>query len=185
MTQTPKTTRKSSTVVAKSPKKRTKKLELPPNPFVHEILDYVTKQRSKVAKIEALKQHRNAGLVSVLIWNFDQTVQSMMPEGDVPYVPNEAPEGTEHTRLEQEARTLGNYVQKTINDEVIPGNRNINTMKREMLFIQLLEGLCAGEAKALLHIKNRTLNKEYQGLNAANVRAAFDWNENFMQDGQT
>ena len=62
MTQTPKTTRKSSTVVAKTPKKRTKKLELTPNPFVHEILDYVTKQRSKVSRLKHLKN------IEILDW---------------------------------------------------------------------------------------------------------------------
>ena len=45
MTQTPKTKRKSSTVVAKTPRKRVAKSPaLPPNPFVHEILEYVGKQ---------------------------------------------------------------------------------------------------------------------------------------------
>ena len=154
-------------------------------PLVHEIFTKVNNAKVKSKKIAVLKQYDSNGLRRLLKAAFDPSISFMLPEGDVPYVPNEAPEGTEHTRLEQEARTLGNYVQKTINGEVIPGNRNINTMKREMLFIQLLEGLCAGEAKALLHIKNKTLNKEYQGLNAANVRAAFDWNENFMQDEQT
>ena len=57
MTSTPKKPRKSSTVVAKTPRKRASKPALPPNPFVHEILEYVGKQKSKVAKVEALKEH--------------------------------------------------------------------------------------------------------------------------------
>ena len=55
MTPQKTTQRKSKTVVAKTPKK----VELPPNPFVHEILEHVSKQRSRVAKVEALKEHRN------------------------------------------------------------------------------------------------------------------------------
>ena len=82
MTSTPKKQpRKSSTVVAKPVKKRAaKKPTLPPNPFVNEILDYVASQKSKIAKVEALKEYRNEALVSVLIWNFDETVVSMIPE---------------------------------------------------------------------------------------------------------
>ena len=45
MTSTPKKPRKSSTVVAKTPRKRAaKKPTLPPNPFVNEIFDYVSGQ---------------------------------------------------------------------------------------------------------------------------------------------
>ena len=91
MTATPKKPRKSSTVVAKSPRKRAPKPPaLPPNPFVHEILDFVGKQKSKIAKVEALKEYRNEALVSILIWNFDETVVSLIPEGEVPFTPNES-----------------------------------------------------------------------------------------------
>jgi hypothetical protein len=154
-------------------------------PLVHEIFAKINNAKVKAKKIAILKQYDTKGLRRLLKAAFDPSISFMMPDGDVPFITNEAPEGTEHSRLEIEARALQNYVQKTINDRVIPGNKNINSMKREMMFIQLLEGLCEGEAKALLHIKNKTLNKEYQGLNSANVRAAFNWNEKFMQDGQT
>ena len=104
MTSTPKKQpRKSSTVVAKPTRKRaSKKPTLPPNPFVNEILDYVSSQKSKIAKVEALKEYRNDALVSILIWNFDETVISMIPEGDVPFTPNDSPEGTDHTSLRKE-----------------------------------------------------------------------------------
>ena len=107
MTSTPKKQpRKSSTVVAKTPRKKAtaKTPSLPPNPFVNEILDYVSSQKSKIAKVEALKEYRNDALVSILIWNFDETVISMIPEGDVPFTPNDSPEGTDHTSLRREQR---------------------------------------------------------------------------------
>ena len=106
MTSTPKKQpRKSSTVVAKTPRKKAapkKKVTLPPNPFVNEILEYVSNQKSKIAKVEALKEYRNEALVSILIWNFDETVVSMIPEGDVPFTPNDSPQGTDHTSLRRE-----------------------------------------------------------------------------------
>ena len=86
--------------------KRTKAVQLPPNPFIHEILDYVDKQRTKAKKIAALQEHRDDSLTAILIWNFDDRVQSAVPEGDVPYRENEVPVGTDHTSLRREWKTL-------------------------------------------------------------------------------
>ena len=154
MTQTPKTKRKSSTVVAKTPRKRVAKApELPPNPFVHEILDYVGKQKSKVAKVQALKEYRNDALVSILIWNFDKTVVSMIPEGEVPFKPNESPLGTDHTSLRREAKNLYHFVKG--------GNDSLNGIRRETMFIQMLEGLHPDEANIIILAKDKRLSDEY------------------------
>ena len=69
----------------------------------------------------------------ILIANFDESVTFLLPEGDVPYTKNEAPEDTEHTRLSKEYRVLYNFVKG--------GNGALTQNKREMMFIQLLEGL--------------------------------------------
>ena len=94
-TKTKTTTRKKSaprtTVKAKTPEK------LPPNPFVHEILEVVDKQRSKAKKVEVLKEYRNDALTAVLIWNYDTSVITVLPPGEVPYKENEVPVGTDHT----------------------------------------------------------------------------------------
>ena len=154
MTQTPKTTRKSSTVVAKTPRKRKVAPVLPPNPFVHEILEYVGKQKSKVSKVQALKEYRNDALVSILIWNFDETVVSMMPEGEVPFTPNESPLGTDHTSLRREAKNLYHFVKG--------GNDSLNGIRRETMFIQMLEGLHPDEADILTLIKDGRLSTKYK-----------------------
>ena len=73
------------------------KQELPPNPFVHEILELVSKQRSRAKKVEVLKKYEDLSLKTLFIWNFDDTVVSMIPPGEVPYNPNEVPVGTDHT----------------------------------------------------------------------------------------
>ena len=156
MTSTPKKQlRKSSTVVAKTPRKKVaaKTPSLPPNPFVNEILDYVSSQKSKIAKVEALKEYRNEALVSILIWNFDETVVSMIPEGDVPFTPNDSPEGTDHTSLRREQRNLYHFVKG--------GNDALNGIRRESMFIQMLEGLHPSEAKIVVLAKDGRLSEEY------------------------
>jgi hypothetical protein len=58
---------------------------LPTNPFVFEILELASKQRSNAKKVEVLKTYEHDSLKAVLIWNFDPTVISLLPQGEVPY----------------------------------------------------------------------------------------------------
>ena len=132
----------------------TVKTKLPPNPFVHEILEQVSKQRTKAKKIEALKEHRSDALVSLLIWNFDDTVISMLPDGEVPYERSEVPLGTDHTSLRKEYRNLYHFVKD--------GNDSLSKTRRESMFIQMLEGLHPTEADILCLVKDKLLATKYK-----------------------
>ena len=79
---------------------------LPSNPLLSEVLALVSKQKTKAKKIQILKQNESLHLKSVLIWNFDDSVKSMLPDGEVPFQKNEAPAGTEHTYLAHEWKVL-------------------------------------------------------------------------------
>ena len=96
--------------------------DLPANPFIFEILNLANKQRSVAKKVEVLKKYEDPSLKTVLIWNFDESVESLLPPGEVPYTPNEAPAGTEHTLLEQESRRFYYFISA--------GRTNIPQMKR-------------------------------------------------------
>ena len=154
-------------------------------PLLHEMFTKINNKKDRPGKIKILRQYDTNGLRMVLKAAFDPKIVWLVPEGDVPYISNDAPEGTEHTRLEQQARTLQNYVGvKQDNGAVNPAAPQINSMKREMLFIQLLEGLSAGEAEVLISVKNKTLNKTYKGLNASTVKEAFNWNDDYLRKDQ-
>lgn len=129
-------------------------IKLPPNPFIFEILDLVSAQRSKAKKVEILQEYRDPSLVSILIWNFDDTVISVIPEGEVPYNPNEVPVGTDHTSLRREYKNLYHFVQG--------GNTSLSTIRRETMFIQMLEGLHPREAEILCLIKDKKLTTKYK-----------------------
>ena len=129
-------------------------VKLPPNPFIFEILDLVSAQRSKAKKVEILQEYRDPSLVSILIWNFDDTVVSIIPEGEVPYNPNEVPVGTDHTSLRREYKNLYHFVQG--------GNTSLSTIRRETMFIQMLEGLHPREAEILCLIKDKKLTTKYK-----------------------
>ena len=52
---------------------------LPKNPFAFEVLDLVSRQRSKAKKIAALKKYEHVSLKAVLIWNFDESIVTLLP----------------------------------------------------------------------------------------------------------
>jgi hypothetical protein len=109
-------------------------------------------------------------------------VEWMLPAGDVPFIPNEAPDGTEHTRLSSEMRTVHNYVKlhrDRLNMPEVLGNPGLNSARREMMFIQLLEGLHQSEADLLIVAKDKKLSRKYKGLTANAVQEAYEWNEHF------
>ena len=128
--------------------------QLPPNPFVHEILELASKQRSKAKKIDILREYANPALKSLFIWNFDDTVISVVPKGDVPYKENEVPVGTDHTSLRREYKHLYNFVRG--------GNDSLSSLRRETMFIQMLEGLHPEEAKILCLVKDKELQTKYK-----------------------
>ena len=156
MTTTKKTTtnRKRATTTAK-PKAVAQPIpDLPSNPFVFEVLEIASKQRSNAKKVEALQKFSHPCIKSLFIWNFDDSVQSVLPDGEVPYTKNPAPQGTEHTRLETEGRKLYYFVKG--------GADNIPMIRRESMFIQMLEGLHPDEAEILCLVKDKQLHKKYR-----------------------
>ena len=145
--------------------KKTASASLPPNPFVHEVLAMANKQRKIDDRIEVLKEYRNEALVSLLIWNFDETVISMVPEGTVPYEKNDVPIGTDHTTLRREWKRLYNFVKG--------GNDSLSSIRRETMFIQMLEGLHPEEADILCLVKDKMLASRYTKLNQEIIAQAY------------
>ena len=144
-TQTKKTTTRKTT---------TKKVKLPPNPFVHEVLDLVDSQRTKAKKIQILQEYSDDALKAILIWNFDPTAISVIPSGPVPYKENEVPVGTDHTSLRREWKNLYHFVKG--------GNDRLSAIRRETMFVQMLEGLHPEEAKIVCLVKDKDLESKYK-----------------------
>ena len=141
-------------------------------PLFSEILNKVAKLKTKKQNVEFLSHHNTDALRMVLKSSFDPKIVWQLPEGPVPFSPNEAPEGTEHTVLAMEARKLHNFIQG--------GNNALTQNKREMMFVQMLEGLHQTEAYMLVDAKDKILHKTYKGLSAAVVKEAFNWDDNYM-----
>ena len=141
--------------------------------LVSEIFTKINNAKDKPKKIEVLRQYDTPGMRMILKGAFDPKIEWDLPEGTPPYIANEAPAGTEHTFLEVEAKRLYNFAKG--------GNDQLNKIRKETLFIQMLEGLHASEAKVLIDVKNKSLNKTYKGLTSDMVKEAFGWNADFVK----
>lgn len=129
--------------------------KLPDNPLVSELFKAVHGKKDKKGKIDLLSQYKRDDVKALLIWNFDKQIRSAIPEGEVPYKKNEAPINSGgHTRLVHEWRTLYNYIKG--------GNDSLSQMKRETMFIQLLEGLHESEAEIVMLVKDSKLQTKYR-----------------------
>ncbi len=132
--------------------------------LISEVLQKVSNAKTKVEKVKLLQQYNSDTLRMLLIWNFDESIASAVPEGEVPYTVNDAPAGTEHTSLEHESRLFFHFIKG--------GNENLTKVKRENMFIQLLEGLHKDEAEVVCMVKDKKLGKRYKVTKAA-VSEAF------------
>ena len=182
MTATKKTTtktRKPRTVTVKKPVS----LDLPRNPFVFEVLDLVSKQRTKAKKIEVLKRYEDMSLKAVLIWNFDESLVSILPEGKVPYSGYDEQNtysGGISAKISHEVRSMheqGNFSlgvsdgqgHTTIRREfkhfyrfIRGGDDSLNNLRRETMFINILEGLHPLEAEIVVLCKDKRLSEVYK-----------------------
>jgi hypothetical protein len=183
----------TSAVKTTTTTKRVKKVteeKLPNNPFTFEILQHVNKQRTTDKKIEILKEYEHPSLKAIFIWNFDDNVLSMLPEGEVPYSSvsddlvktgsvstriqkeveqmeskdNSSVSYTEkirtgHTSLRTEYEKLINFV---MSKSGAPGNLGLPQLRRESMFIQLLEGLHPLDAEIMCLVKDKKLQTKYK-----------------------
>ena len=171
----------------KTKKARTVKVtaipDLPKNPFMFEILDLVSKQRTKAKKVTVLQRYGDLALKQILKWNFDTTIVSALPEGEVPYGNFEDDANTSgtlttaisfevrrmhetgsfslgssdkqgHTTIRREARNFYRFVRG--------GQDSLSNLRRETMFINVLTGLHPLEAEILILVKDGKLEEKYK-----------------------
>ena len=142
-------------------------------PLYSEIAMKVNNAKDKPRKLKVLRDHDSISLRQVLRGAFDPKIEWALPKGEVPYTVNDAPIGTDHTILAQEAKRLYLFIKG--------GDDTVKQNKRELLFVQLLEGLSAEEAEFLVAVVNKKVNNKYKGFTANLVKEAFNWDDNFMK----
>ena len=180
MTTTKRTTKKPTVKTVK--KTSTPIPNLPNIPFAYEVLEAASKQRTKARKIEVLQKYAHDSIMTILIWNFDETAISVLPPGDVPYGntrEDNSMTGTLSDRIndavdkmnEMGSTSLGSQDQgkASIRKEytkfynfVKGGNDSLSSLRRETMFINILEGLHPLEAEILVLVKDKKLTDKYK-----------------------
>ena len=170
-------------------------VDLPPNPFAVEVRALASKQRSNVKKVEVLRKYAHNSLKALFIWNYDDTSISMLPPGEVPYSSlkdEQISSGSLSTKVNQLVGTMeyndtvsmGSATdlkrgRTTLRKEwtklynfVKGGNDALNSLRRETMFIQILEGLHPLDAEILCLVKDKKLYDKYK-ITKANVTEAY------------
>ena len=192
-----KTSKKAEAIQTRKPKVNVTQpvVDLPPNPFTFEVFALVSKQRSNAKKVELLKKYDHDSLRALFIWNYDDSVISLLPPGEVPYSSlkdEQISSGTLSTKVNQLVGTMeyndtvsmGNATdlkqgRTTLRKEwtklynfVKGGNDQLNSLRRETMFIQILEGLHPLDAEILCLVKDKKLYDKYK-ITKANVTEAY------------
>ena len=172
VTKTKATTKKAETVSE----------DLPSNPFSFEVLNLVSKQRSNAKKVELLKRYEHPSLKAIFIWNFDETITSVLPEGEVPYAATSEQNSFSGTLSEKitdvvdkmselGTNSLGSQDQgrSSIRKEyqkfynfIKGGNDGLSSLRRESMFINILQGLHPLEAEIVCLVKDKKLDTKYK-----------------------
>ena len=155
-----KTTPRKKTTASKPKTVTVKKKTLPPNPMVHEILEAVDSERVKAKKLELLRTYGDDSFKMVMIWNFDETVISMLPDGPVPYQPVEGDVQANREQGIPQRTTIRNSARQFYRF-VKGGDDALNKIKRESIFINILQTLPQPEAEILILVKDKLLTTKY------------------------
>jgi hypothetical protein len=140
---------------------------------VPQILDLVEKAKSDQERIQILQKYNSTPLRGCLNLNFNPLVKINLPEGEPPFKKDkEEPMGSSETNLYTEWRRMYIWVRPS----------DLPRIRRENLFIQLLEGVHWTEAEMLCLVKDRKLRERWPSIQPNLVRQAFP---GLLPDGDT
>ena len=132
------TTKKTTTRKPRSTAKKTAKPkvistaipELPANPFAFEVLDAASKQRSNAKKVQVLQRYIHPSIKTLFIWNFDPTVISVLPHGEVPYG-NVSEQGSMNSTLGQKINDAVGMMEEMGSKSLGSQDQGQTTIRRE------------------------------------------------------
>tara|TARA_B100000123_G_scaffold243615_1_gene198525 strand:+ start:115 stop:546 length:432 start_codon:yes stop_codon:yes gene_type:complete len=131
------------------------------NLLTFEVLEKASKARSKEKKIKILQENETWALKDILIGTYSEEIEFNLPPGEPPYrasQPHNAPTNLQRKNTEFRYFTKGG-----------PGDK-MSALKREGLFIGLLESVHPEDAKLVINMINKV---KIQGITKNVVMEAF------------
>ena len=145
--------------------------------LISEVLQRVSNAKTKDEKVKILKEYKTLALTKILLCNFAKNIHFVFPEGQTPFTALDVPKGVEHQLLITEHRMLDKMIKKEVNGMLLYGCSGtqkpvVQQLKKEALWIQLLESLHAEESELLDLVKDKKLTDRYK-ITKQNVVDAF------------
>ena len=135
------------------------------NLLVSEILDKFEAAKTREEKIAVLRDKVTDPLLVLLRLNYDPMLKMDLPDGEPPFRKDtDKPIGYSESSLQLELRRFYVWLEPTT---------NLPKIKKESLFVNMLEGIHWTEAEALCLAKDRKLHTKYKSLKEDMVREAF------------
>jgi hypothetical protein len=132
--------------------------------LISEVLTEAGQLSKKEERIKFLRMHKSPGLTDILRINYDETIVSALPLGAPSYKQDDAPKGYEYTILNKAYTQFKYFFKGPIANKMKP-------LKREGLFLNLLESLNPEEAELLIAAKDKKM--KYKGITKKLVSDAF------------
>ena len=128
---------------------------------IAEVLKKAGELNSKEEKVEWLRKNNSLPLRNILTLTYDKSKKFLIPDSEPPYTPSE----THDTQgmLHNQARKLKYFVEGFSPD-------NIHQIKRETIFIEMLESVHRDDAKVLLQMIKK---KPFKGVTKQVINEAF------------
>ncbi len=124
--------------------------------YLPEILEEINKNPKK------LEEYKTDPDIDLLLkYAFHPNGKMILPEGDPPFRPDAAPIGMNPSVLRHELQRLYVFCRK-----------DLTSIKREQLFISLLESIHPDEAKVIIAVKDQKLDKLYKKITRKIVEEA-------------
>ena len=125
--------------------------------YITEILEQINKDPNLLKTT----YRNNYAVVTLLEYAFDKNKKFVLPEGTPPFKPDAAPLGMSPANFYQQIKKLYVFCRK-----------DLSAVRREQLFIQMIEGLHPSEAEICVLIKDQNLTSKYENITADLVEEA-------------
>jgi hypothetical protein len=132
--------------------------------FVSEIFKKISETSDDSVKEKILRENDTLALRHILQAQYCEHIKFLLPDGPTPYKKKEVPIGIAETNLFRETRKLYLFVEG--------GAPTLKQVKREQLWIQMLEALQKDEAELLETVRTKQLESKV-GLSKAIVDKVF------------
>jgi len=132
--------------------------------LVSEVLESAGKIVKRDERIKFLQLNKSPGLTDLLRIQYDDSIVSLLPMGAPSYQQDDAPKGYEYTILNKAYTNFKYFFKGPVANDMKP-------LKREGLFLNLLESLNPDEAEVLIAAKDKKM--KCKGITKKLVNDAF------------